>query len=155
MKNTSLFKTIIAFTSLLVSSMSFAGVDVETDENSVILAGHDAVSYFTESKAVEGSAAISAVHNGAIYHFSSTANRDVFNTNPEKYAPQFGGFCAYGASLGKKFDIDGKAFEVVDDKLYVNKNLIVYETWSENKAENITSAVKQWPNIQNVAADKL
>ena len=140
---------------LLTSTLSFAGVDTETDKNGVILAGHDAVSYFTEKAAVEGYAGISAVHNGAIYHFSSNENRDTFNANPEKYAPQYGGFCAYGAALGKKFDIDGKAFEVLDGKLYVNKNLDVYEVWAEEKAENVTEANKKWTKIENVAADKL
>jgi len=110
---------------------------------------------FTEKAAVEGYAGISAVHNGTIYHFSSNENRDTFNANPEKYAPQYGGFCAYGAALGKKFDIDGKAFEVLDGKLYVNKNLDVYEVWAEEKAENVTEANKRWTKIENVAADKL
>ena len=140
---------------LLTSTLSFAGVDTETDKNGVILAGHDVVSYFTEKAAVEGYAGISAVHNGAIYHFSSNENRDTFNANPEKYAPQYGGFCAYGAALGKKFDIDGKAFEVLDGKLYVNKNLDVYEVWAAEKAENVTEANKKWTKIENVAADKL
>ena len=91
------------------------------------------VAYFTENAAVEGSAKYTAVHNDAIYYFSSKKNRKLFNKNPEKYVPQYGGFCAYGAALGKKLDVDGKAFEVVDGKLYVNKNLDVYETWVEDK----------------------
>ena len=148
-------KTLITLVALLTSTITFAGVDTEVDKNGVILAGHDAVAYFTEKAAVEGYAGISAVHNGAIYHFSSNENRDTFKANPEKYAPQYGGFCAYGAALGKKFDIDGKAFEVLDGKLYVNKNLNVYETWAEDKAENVTEADKKWPNIENIAADKL
>ena len=149
------FKSILVITSLVASSLSFAGVHVEVDENKVILAGHDAVAYFTENAAIEGNSNISTVHNGAIYHFSSANNRDTFNENPEKYAPQYGGFCAYGAALGKKFDIDGKAFEVVDGKLYVNKNLDVYETWVEDKAENILEADNQWINIVDVAAGDL
>jgi hypothetical protein len=108
----------------------------------VILAGHDAVAYFTENAAVEGKANSTAVHK-EFYRFSSATNRDTFKANPDKYAPQHGGFCAYGAALGKKFDIDGKAFEVVDGKLYVNKNLDVYETWVEDKADNINQADKQ------------
>jgi len=148
-------KTLITLAALLTSTLSFAGVDTETDKNGVILAGHDVVAYFTENAAVEGYAGISAIHNGAIYHFSSNENRDAFNANPSKYAPQYGGFCAYGAALGKKFDIDGKAFEVLDGKLYVNKNLDVYEVWAEEKAENVTEANKKWTKIENVAADKL
>jgi len=85
---------LISVATLLISSLSFAGADVETDANGVILAGHDAVAYFSDNAAVEGSANFTAVHNNAIYYFSSADNRDQFNANPEKYAPQFGGFCA-------------------------------------------------------------
>lgn len=146
---------LLAVATLLVSTLSIAGVDTETDANGVILAGHDPVSYFTENAAVKGKPTITAVHNNAIYHFSSKRNRNLFVANPEKYEPQYGGFCAYGAALGKKFDIDGKAFEVVDGKLYVNKNLDVYETWVEDKSENINDADEQWPTIKDVAAADL
>ena len=128
---------------------------VEVDKNSVILAGYDAVAYFTQNEAVEGNAEFTATHNGAIYRFSSAKNRDLFSKNPAKYEPQYGGFCAYGAALGKKFEVNGKAFEIVDGKLYVNKNEDVYEVWVEDKAENIVEADKQWVSIENVPAAKL
>ncbi|MFT5573969.1 MAG: YHS domain-containing protein [Cryomorphaceae bacterium] len=140
---------------LVLNSTAFAGADTSTDANGVTLAGHDAVSYFTANTPVEGSANFTAVHNKAIYYFSSADNRDTFNANPTKYAPEFGGFCAYGVALGKKFDVNGKAFEIVDDKLYVNKNEDVYETWVEDKAETIATANKEWPAIKDVAASDL
>lgn len=145
----------LGLTMLLVSGLSFAGADTETDKNGVILAGYDAVSYFTENAAVEGSAEYTAVHNDAIYRFSSAKNRDLFSANPSKYEPQYGGFCAYGAALGRKFEVNGKAFEIVDGKLYVNKNEDVYETWVEDKVENILDADKEWLVIENVDASKL
>ena len=145
----------LGLTMLLVSGLSFAGADTETDKNGVILAGYDAVSYFTENAAVEGSAEYTAVHNDAIYRFSSAKNRDLFSVNPSKYEPQYGGFCAYGAALGRKFEVNGKAFEIVDGKLYVNKNEDVYETWVEDKVENILDADKEWLVIENVDASKL
>jgi YHS domain-containing protein len=155
MKLINSIKVLAATAGLLIATATLAGVDTETDENSVILAGHDAVAYFTQNAAVEGDARISATYNDAIYHFSSKKNRDLFVANPAKYAPQFGGFCAYGTTFGKKFEIDGKAFEVVDGKLYVNKNLKVYETWSKDKSGNITAANEKWPGIENVAASDL
>lgn len=155
MKKSNFIATLVAASALVFGTLSFAANNSEVDANGVILAGHDAVAYFTQNAAVEGKAKYTAVHNGAIYRFSSSANRDTFGANPGKYAPQYGGFCAYGAALGKKFDIDGKAFEVVDGKLYVNKNLDVYETWVEDKADNIDQADKQWTSIENVAADDL
>lgn len=148
-------KTLALLAAFSISSISFAGVEVQTDENNVTLAGHDAVAYFTENAPVEGNSNISSIHNDAIYHFSSVANRDTFNANPEKYEPQFGGYCAYGTSLGKKFAIDGKAFELIDGKLYVQKSEVVQEVWSENTVANLAAANKNWPKIKNVAADKL
>lgn len=152
---TKMIKTLALATGMLVSSLSFANSSVEVDGNGVILAGHDAVAYFTENKAVEGYAGISAVHNGAIYRFSSEANRNAFKASPDKYAPQYGGFCAYGASVGKKFDVDGKAFEVVDGKLYVQKNAEVLKMWKPEKVSRITTADTKWLEIRNVAPGQL
>lgn len=132
-----------------------AGFDTETDKNDVILAGHDAVAYFTDNKAIEGSAKFSAVHNDAIYHFRSAENRDTFKANPTKYAPQYGGFCAYGLTFGKKFEIDGKAFKVVDGKLYVNKNLDVAKAWKENIPKHLNEANGYWPKVEHTSAAKL
>lgn len=144
--------TVVAFS---ISAFAHAGVDTETDANGVILAGHDAVAYFTQGKPVEGKSKYTAVYNDAIYRFSSAKNRDLFNKNPEKYAPQYGGFCAYGMTFGKKFEIDGKAFEIVNGKLFVNKNPSVYEAWKKDVPTHITEANDSWPEVEHVAADKL
>ena len=155
---TSVKKSILnvaAVISLSFSLFANAGVDTETDENGVILAGHDAVAYFTQGKPVLGASRYTAVHNDAIYRFSTAKNRDLFNANPDKYAPQYGGFCAYGMTFGKKFEIDGKAFEVVDGKLYVNKNPSVYQAWKKNVPTHIVEADGSWPEVENVAASKL
>lgn len=156
MKLTTLLSTLITLASISFASSIFAAQEhVEVNKNGVILAGHDVVSYFFENAAVKGKDKFTATYNDAIYHFSSKNNRNTFKANPAKYAPQYGGFCAYGAALGKKFDIDGKAFEIVNGKLFVNKNLNVYETWVEDKAENIVDADKQWPIIEKIAANEL
>ena len=155
MSTFSTLRTLTAFIALVLASIVQAGPDTETDDNNVILAGHDAVAYFTQSKPVLGEAKYTAVHNDAIYRFSSTKNRDLFKQNPDKYTPQYGGFCAYGLTFGKKFEIDGKAFEVVDGKLYVNKNRSVYKTWKKNVPKHITEANSQWPAIKTVAASEL
>ena len=148
--------TLLGLALLFSGAAANAGnVAIDANENGVTLAGHDVVAYFTENKPVEGTPEISAVYNDAIYHFSSTANRDTFKANPAKYAPKYGGFCAYGASLGKKFAVDGKAFEVVDGVLYVNKNLDVYKIWVEEKADNIVKADSKWDGIKDVAASEL
>ena len=136
-----LFGTLLS----LFGISAFAGVDTETDDNGVILAGYDTVAYHTVGEPVKGKPDITAVHNDAIYRFASKKNRNLFVADPEKYAPAYGGFCAYGATFGKKFEVDGKAFEVVDGQLYVNKNRSVYKTWSKDVPGNIAKSEAQWP----------
>lgn len=148
-------KQLVAVFVLGFSAFSYAGADTETDDNGVILAGHDVVAYFTKGKPVVGSADYTAVYNDAIYRFSSRKNRNTFTKNPEKYAPQYGGFCAYGMTFGKKFEIDGKAFEIVDGKLFVNKNLSVYQTWKKDIPTHISEANSEWTAVENVNADDL
>ncbi|ODC00388.1 YHS domain protein [Candidatus Thiodiazotropha endoloripes] len=150
-----MIRTIFAFLFTVVTTSLWAGVDTGTDINGVILDGHDVVAYHTQGTAVEGSSKYTAVYNDAIYQFSSSDNRDLFHSNPEKYAPAYGGFCAYGATLGKKFQVDGKAFEVVDGILYVNKNQQVYDIWRKDIPGNLSKADTQWPNIVNIPADEL
>lgn len=152
-----MFRTakLFAAAALMISASAFAGVDTETDGNDVILAGHDAVAYFTENKPVLGSAEYTATYNGAIYRFASAKNRDTFRASPAQYAPAYGGYCALGTSFGKKFEIDGKAFRVVDGQLYVNKNLEVYASWKKDIAGNIRKADRRWPEIRNVSPDAL
>ncbi len=134
---------------------ALADNSTETDANDVILAGHDAVAYFTESKPVPGRPDFTAQYQGAVYRFASTENRDLFRANPAKYAPAYGGYCALGASFGKKFEIDGKAFEIVEGRLYVNKNIKIYNTWKKDIPTNIVKAEGQWPTIKNVEASAL
>ena len=139
----------------LAAGLTHATVSTATDANDVILAGHDAVAYFTESKPVLGSAEFTAQHNGAVYRFASAANRDLFRADPAKYAPAYGGYCALGTSFGKKFEVDGKAFEIVEGRLYVNKNLSVYKTWRKDIPNNIVKSEGHWPTIKDVAAGDL
>ena len=152
-----MYKTLklAALAALALTANAFAGVDTETDSNDVILAGHDAVAYFTENRPVLGSTEFTATYQGAIYRFSSAANRDAFRADPARYAPAYGGYCALGTSFGKKFEVDGKAFRVVDGQLYVNKNLDVYATWKKDIPGNIEKADGFWPRIKDVAAADL
>lgn len=140
---------------LLTAAVSWAGVDTSTNSDGVILNGYDAVAYFTEGKPVAGKSQFTAEHEGATFQFSTAANRDAFVAEPGKFAPAYGGFCAYGASLGKKFAVDGKAFEIVDGVLYVNKNIKVYKTWSKDIPGNVAKANQEWPKIKSVPAGDL
>ena len=155
MKFNTLVKTATLAVTLGLSQLALAGVDTETDANDVILSGYDAVSYFTVNKAVEGSNEFTAAHKGAIYQFSSAENRDVFKANPNKYEPAYGGYCAYGSTFGKKFEVNGKAFEIVDGQLYVNKNEDVYQAWVKDVPVHIEQADGQWKEIAYKAASDL
>lgn len=155
MKKTNLLAGLVAASAILVSSFSFAAEETQQTANGVILSGHDAVSYFTADKPTKGYAGISSVHDGAIYHFSSEANRDAFNANPAKYAPQYGGFCAYGAAIGAKFPIDPSVYAVVDNKLYLNNSANVSKIWNAKQSKAITLADKKWSTIRSVSSDKL
>ncbi len=145
----------IHLAALLFSAQLFAGVETATDENEVILAGYDTVAYHTENAAVKGESDITAVYDGAIYRFSSKKNRNLFVENPAKYAPAYGGYCALGTSFGKKFEVDGKAFKVVDGQLYVNKNKSVFKSWVKDIPGNLEKSEANWPGIKDVAPKDL
>jgi len=145
----------MALSGMALSGLAMADVDTGTDENDVILAGHDTVAYFTENRPVKGKAQYTVAYDGAIYRFATAANRDAFRADPARYAPAYGGYCALGTSFGKKFQVDGKAFRVVDGQLYVNKNLQVYATWQKDIPGNIEKADGFWPEIRNISPDAL
>jgi YHS domain-containing protein len=112
------------------------------------LKGYDPVAYFTEGKPVTGNTNFTYQWQGAQWLFSTQKNLHAFAADPAKYAPQFGGFCAYGASRGYKADTDPQAFTVVGDKLYLNYNLKVKEEWLKDTARRIQLANAYWETLQ-------
>ena len=130
-------------------------VEVNADAAGLVIRGYDPVAYFKEGRPVPGRSDISVEYGGAKYLFSSTANRDAFNADPEKYVPQYGGYCAFGVAMGKKFDIDPGSWRVVDGKLYFNLNPSILEKWSADAKGYITKSEKNWPQIRGKAASEL
>lgn len=128
---------------------------VNTGSSGVAVAGHDPVAYFVEGRPVEGSAEITASHEGADYRFASAANRDAFLAEPERYLPQYGGFCALAMSFGKKVDIDPNAWKIVDDKLYVQANPRAATVWQYDIPGNIGKANGHWPTVMDKAPSDL
>ena len=147
----------LALVGLAFAPLALAGLNhsIGVDENGVILSGYDAVAYFTQDKAVKGSPDITASYKGAIYRFSTKGNRDMFVKDPAKYAPQFGGWCAYGVALGKKFNVDGKAFAVLDGKLFMNLDKSIQKKWDKDRAKFIKDANETWPGIVDKSAAEL
>jgi YHS domain-containing protein len=119
------------------------------------LHGFDPVAYFTVGKPVQGSAKHISTHNGAAYYFASKANLDAFKADPAKYAPHYGGYCAYGVSVGKKFDGDPRFWKIVGGKLYLNLNADIAEKFNASPKESIAQADSNWPEIQDKAPASL
>lgn len=109
--------------------------------------GYDVVSYFTEGKAVPGSGDFEYEWMGAKWRFTTAEHRDLFKAHPEKYAPQYGGYCAYAVAKGDLVDIDPEAFTVVDGKLYLNYSADVQKKWSQDIPGYIKKADAQWPGL--------
>ncbi len=110
--------------------------------------GYDPVAYFTQNQPVKGQAGITFDWNGATWHFTSAANRDLFAGNPEKYAPQYGGWCAYGWAQGYPAKTAPDAWSIVDGKLYLNYNKNVQNDWNSKQAEYIQKADKNYRNAR-------
>lgn len=140
---------------LLVSSAARAAGDpvkpVNTDASGLALKGYDPVSYFTDGRAVKGSPEFTFTYNGATYRFASAANRDRFSKQPDAYAAQFGGYCAWAVSRNYTADTDPEAFDIVDGKLYLNYSKLVQLRWKANRAENIKKGEQNWPRLQQPA----
>lgn len=117
----------------------------------VAVGGYDAVAYQTEGKAVRGSGDHLAVYNGETYLFSSEANKKKFEADPARFAPAFGGYCAYGVAVGKKFYGDPEVWKVVDGTLYLNLNPDVQKLWNKDIPGHIRKAEGNWPKIQDKA----
>ncbi len=111
--------------------------------------GTDPVAYFTEGKPVKGSSDFAHDWNGATFHFASAENRDAFAANPEKYAPQYGGYCAWAVSQGYTASTDPEAWKIVDGKLYLNYNKSVQSTWGQDIPGNIAAGDRNWPKVLN------
>lgn len=138
---------------LLLSNLSFASA-VNTGANDVAIHGYDPVAYFTQSKPVQGSPQFTATHEGAIYRFSTAENRDLFKNNADKYAPQFGGYCAMGVALNKKLDTDPAAFYIEDDKLYLNLNKAVQKKWLSDVPGHLKTAYRVWDGIEELSIEE-
>ncbi len=145
---------VVAF--VFIHGLAFASnIDVNADINDVALQGYDSVAYFTKGKPTRGKNKFTVVHDSAVYKFSSKDNRDLFKENPEKYAPQFGGFCAMGVVLEKKLPTDPTAWKIVEGKLYLNLNKKVQGKWLTDTPTYIESANKLWPYLGVIPADEL
>lgn len=113
----------------------------------VAVGGYDPVAYFRDGGPVLGDPAISAKWRGATWHFSSAANRDAFESEPEKYAPAFGGYCAWAVAQGKLAKGDPRNWDIVQGRLYLNYNEKVQADWRKDIPGFIAKANEEWPAL--------
>lgn len=134
-----------------------ADADTEKADNTVIryfvddaglaIRGTDPVAYFAEGAAISGRPEFAYSWRNATWQFASAENRDLFAANPEQYAPQYGGFCAWAVSEGYTASIDPEAWRIVDGRLYLNYSQGVQRQWEQDIPGNISRADENWPGV--------
>jgi YHS domain-containing protein len=114
----------------------------------VAIKGYDPVAYFTDGKPVKGSKDFTTEWQKATWRFASAKNRDLFAKDPERYAPQYGGYCAYAVSQGYTADIDPDRWRIVGGKLYLNYSEKAQGLWEKDIPNHIAAGDKNWPKIK-------
>ncbi len=120
---------------------------LNVDRSGLALKGYDPVAYFTDGKPVRGNASFTSVLGGARYQFASADHKTLFDANPAKYAPAFGGYCAYGASKGHAAPTSPDAWQILNDRLILNYDRDVQGLFNQDRAGNLKQADANWPGI--------
>jgi YHS domain-containing protein len=128
-------------------SMIFAQT-VNTDRRGIAVDGYDVVAYFTLGEPTEGDAEITADYDGATYFFANPRHREIFLEDPEKYAPQYGGYCAYAVSQGGTAGIKPQLWAIHDDRLFLNFSNRTQRRFLEDIDQMVRDADANWPRIE-------
>ncbi|WP_437373073.1 YHS domain-containing (seleno)protein [Maribacter litoralis] len=118
-------------------------------EEGKALKGYDPVAFFTEHKPVLGNEAFTYTYNDALWLFASESNLNKFKNNPDKYLPQYGGYCAFGMSKGYKAPVEIETWSIVEGELYFNYNKDVQKKWSKDQENLIDIADENWMQFDN------
>ena len=120
------------------------------DENGIAVAGYDPVSYFQPDGPLPGFASYEVEHDGALYRFANEENAAKFRAEPERYMPQYGGFCAYGMTFGSRSPVDPLAYRIHNDKLYIMINQGTTAMWQSRKNVAIPKADAAWRHLRSL-----
>lgn len=120
---------------------------VYMDRKGVAIDGSDAVAYFTDGKPVRGTTAFTHSWKGATWRFASAANRDTFAANPEAWAPQYGGYCAWAVSEGYTASTVPEAWKIVDGRLFLNYSRRFQRRWERDQDARIRAGDANWPSV--------
>ena len=132
---------------LALSAPAIAAQAINTNGSNFAIGGYDPVAYFTDGKAIRGAKSYTHEWGGKPWRFRSEANRDTFAAAPEKYAPAYGGYCAYGVAEGYKVRIDPRAFTIVDGRLYLNYSKGIKKRFDSDRPGYIAKADANWPAL--------
>ena len=139
----------LAFIGLVLLSAAAAAGEINVSgTGGVAIKGADPVAYFTEGRPAKGTAAHSTAWKGATWRFASAANRAAFEADPDRYAPQYGGYCAWAVSQGYTAPIDPEAWKIVGGKLYLNYSKGVQQRWSRDIPGLVAKADGNWPDLR-------
>lgn len=146
MKRTSTYIGSLVIFGLLIAAAN--GFTRDFSSSSVGAGGYDVVAYHTQGAATRGTGWHVAEHEGTTYLFASKENRKLFVNNPGMYLPQYGGYCAFGVAMGKKFHADPTVWKIVDGKLYLNLDTEIQKKFVGDLASNIEKADANWPDLR-------
>jgi YHS domain-containing protein len=138
---------------LLGSAAADAGAINTTLFRSLAIEGTDPVAYFTEGRPVAGSADFEHAWMGATWRFASAEHLERFKADPERYAPQYGGFCAWAVAQGYTAKIDPEAWRIEDGRLFLNYSKAVQAQWAQDVPGNIAKGDRNWPEIRDDLED--
>ena len=130
-----------------LSVPAMAAQAINTNGSNFAIGGYDPVAYFTDGKAIRGAKAYTHEWGGKPWRFRSEENRDAFAAAPDKYAPAYGGYCAYGVAEGYKVRIDPRAFTIVDGRLYLNYSKGIKKRFDSDRPGYIARADANWPAL--------
>lgn len=150
-------RSIVSFLAIIIAALGVTAEKLSAGEGGakintigsagVAIRGYDPVAYFRAGGPVPGKPAHSLEHGGATWHFSSAENKALFAADPDKYAPAYGGYCAYGVAKGGLYKVEPDAWAIRDGRLYLNYDKKVQATWSKKPDAYIQTADRKWPGL--------
>jgi len=132
---------------LALPAFAQAKILLNLDKTGVAIQGYDPVAFFADNKPVKGKLEFPARQKGALYYFASNEHRELFKSDPAKYKPAFGGYCAYGLSKGKLVDIDVDAFQIVNGRLLLQYSKGARDDFNKDAKGNLAKAEANWAGL--------
>ncbi|MEM1232689.1 MAG: YHS domain-containing (seleno)protein [Pseudomonadota bacterium] len=147
--------TAVSLTLATATAALAAGPELNASSTGLALQGYDPVAYFTEGEPTKGDWTITTIYKDAMYRFASEEHKAAFEADPEAYLPEYGGYCAFGAAMGFKFDGDPNYWRIVDGELYLNISQDIQERWASDIPGFIELADNNWTDIEGKEPSEL